>query len=184
MAQVGALTSGLATLPTMVQGLFGRTLGALIYAATTVVGGSIIGLCYAPRTLLYLVSPVPTTCGDPAHACSYHSMSADENSARSDRHRHPPAPTRRRLHQAARRRSQRCQDEKNSREIGAPRGGSYGGSQDGCCTHAGRGCGDDVCGPIEGVYADIHVGFCLPFASSPIQARLQGVPEPCEMFGR
>lgn len=47
-AQVGALTSGLATLPTMVQGLFGRTLGALIYAATTVIGGSIIGLCYAP----------------------------------------------------------------------------------------------------------------------------------------
>jgi hypothetical protein len=48
--QVGALTSGLATLPTMVQGLFGRTLGALVYAATTVIGGSIIGLCYAPRT--------------------------------------------------------------------------------------------------------------------------------------
>ena len=33
----------------MVQGLFGRTMGALIYAATTVVGGTIIGLCYAPR---------------------------------------------------------------------------------------------------------------------------------------
>ena len=57
MAQVGALTSGLATLPTMVQGLFGRTLGALIYAAMTVIGGSIIGLCYAPRTLLYNLVP-------------------------------------------------------------------------------------------------------------------------------
>jgi ATP-binding cassette subfamily B (MDR/TAP) protein 1 len=46
---VGGLTSGLSSQPIMVQGLFGGTMGTLLYAAATVVGGSVIGLCHAPR---------------------------------------------------------------------------------------------------------------------------------------
>ena len=43
------MTSDLADLPQRVQGLFGTTLGSIVQAISTLIGGCIIGLAYGPR---------------------------------------------------------------------------------------------------------------------------------------
>ena len=43
------MTSDLADLPQRVQGLFGTTLGSIVQAISTLLGGCIIGLAYGPR---------------------------------------------------------------------------------------------------------------------------------------
>lgn len=55
----GALTSGLAQNPEKISGLGGVTLGAIIQSATTVLGGSIVGLCYGWKLSLVGIVCIP-----------------------------------------------------------------------------------------------------------------------------
>lgn len=55
----GAVTANLSALPQNVHGLFGVTLGAILSAVTTLVGGCIIGLCYGPLLSLIGIGCIP-----------------------------------------------------------------------------------------------------------------------------
>ncbi|KAI6166709.1 P-loop containing nucleoside triphosphate hydrolase protein, partial [Pisolithus thermaeus] len=55
----GSLTSRVNDNPQKVEGLAGVTLGAIIQAVTTLVGGAIIGLCYAWKPALVGIACVP-----------------------------------------------------------------------------------------------------------------------------
>jgi ATP-binding cassette subfamily B (MDR/TAP) protein 1 len=55
----GAVTSNLSDHPQKVQGLFGVTLGSIIQSLSTLVGGIIIGLCYAPLLALVGMGCIP-----------------------------------------------------------------------------------------------------------------------------
>ncbi|WVQ85989.1 hypothetical protein IAT38_008157 [Cryptococcus sp. DSM 104549] len=55
----GAVTSNIANQPQKVQGLFGNTLGSIFQSAVTLVGGCIVGLCYAPLLALVGIACIP-----------------------------------------------------------------------------------------------------------------------------
>ena len=55
----GAVTADLADLPQRVQGLFGTTLGSIIQAMATLVGGCVIGLAYGPLLALIGIACIP-----------------------------------------------------------------------------------------------------------------------------
>lgn len=55
----GAITSNLSDHPQKVQGLFGVTLGTIIQSLSTLIGGMIIGLCYAPLLALVGIACIP-----------------------------------------------------------------------------------------------------------------------------
>jgi ATP-binding cassette subfamily B (MDR/TAP) protein 1 len=55
----GALTSGLSQYPEKISGLGGVTLGAIFQSLVTVLGGSIIGLCYGWKLALVGITCIP-----------------------------------------------------------------------------------------------------------------------------
>jgi ATP-binding cassette, subfamily B (MDR/TAP), member 1 len=55
----GSLTSGLSQNPEKIAGLAGVTLGAIFQAIVTVIGGSIIGLCFGWKLALVGISCIP-----------------------------------------------------------------------------------------------------------------------------
>lgn len=57
--QTGAVTSDLADLPQKVQGLFGTTLGSIIQACSTLVGGCVIGLAYGRLLAIIGIACIP-----------------------------------------------------------------------------------------------------------------------------
>ncbi|PVF95031.1 putative Leptomycin B resistance protein pmd1 [Serendipita vermifera] len=59
----GSLTSGLSQNPEKITGLAGVTLGAIVQAITTVIGGSIIGLCYGWKLALVGMACIPLVIG-------------------------------------------------------------------------------------------------------------------------
>lgn len=60
---VGSLTGALADDPQKIQGLFGTTLGQITQSVTTVIGGAIIGLAYAPLLALIGIACLPLIIG-------------------------------------------------------------------------------------------------------------------------
>lgn len=60
---VGSLTGALADDPQKIQGLFGMTLGQITQSVTTVIGGAIIGLAYAPLLALIGIACLPLIIG-------------------------------------------------------------------------------------------------------------------------
>lgn len=59
----GALTTGLSQNAEKISGLAGVTLGAIVQAITTVIGGSIIGLCYGWKLALVGIACIPFVIG-------------------------------------------------------------------------------------------------------------------------
>ncbi|WOO85368.1 Sophorolipid transporter [Vanrija pseudolonga] len=59
----GTVTSNIADQPQKVQGLFGVTLGSILQAFVTLVGGAIVGLAYAPLLSLIGIACVPLIVG-------------------------------------------------------------------------------------------------------------------------
>ncbi|OAX42868.1 P-loop containing nucleoside triphosphate hydrolase protein [Rhizopogon vinicolor AM-OR11-026] len=55
----GALTSNLSDNPQKISGLAGITLGAIVQAITTLIAGSVIGLCYAWKPALVGIACIP-----------------------------------------------------------------------------------------------------------------------------
>ncbi|KIM25760.1 hypothetical protein M408DRAFT_73764 [Serendipita vermifera MAFF 305830] len=55
----GVLTSSLSQNPEKISGLGGATLGAIVQSVTTVVGGSIVGLCYGWKLSLIGIACIP-----------------------------------------------------------------------------------------------------------------------------
>ncbi|KIM26102.1 hypothetical protein M408DRAFT_25738, partial [Serendipita vermifera MAFF 305830] len=55
----GALTSGLSQNPERISGLGGVTLGAMFQSSVTVIGGSVIGLCYGWKLALVGIACIP-----------------------------------------------------------------------------------------------------------------------------
>ncbi|ORY35855.1 multidrug resistance protein 1 [Naematelia encephala] len=55
----GAVTSDLSDLPQRVQGLFGTTMGSIVQAIATLVGGCVIGLAYGPLLALIGIACIP-----------------------------------------------------------------------------------------------------------------------------
>ncbi|TXT05079.1 hypothetical protein VHUM_03899 [Vanrija humicola] len=59
----GTVTSNIADQPQKVQGLFGVTLGSILQAFITLIGGAIVGLAYAPLLSLIGIACVPLIVG-------------------------------------------------------------------------------------------------------------------------
>jgi ATP-binding cassette subfamily B (MDR/TAP) protein 1 len=59
----GTVTSDISDRPQKIQGLFGVTLGSILQAVVTLVGGVIIGLCYGPLLSLIGIACVPLIIG-------------------------------------------------------------------------------------------------------------------------
>lgn len=59
----GSLTTGLSQNAEKISGLAGVTLGAIVQACSTVVGGSIIGLCYGWKLALVGIACIPFVIG-------------------------------------------------------------------------------------------------------------------------
>lgn len=59
----GAVTSDISDRPQKIMGLFGVTLGSILQAATTLLGGVIIGLCYGPLLSLIGIACIPLIIG-------------------------------------------------------------------------------------------------------------------------
>ncbi|TXT05131.1 uncharacterized protein COLE_06451 [Cutaneotrichosporon oleaginosum] len=59
----GTVTSEISDRPQKIQGLFGVTLGSILQAVVTLVGGVIVGLCYGPLLSLIGIACVPLIIG-------------------------------------------------------------------------------------------------------------------------
>jgi len=57
------VTANLSDQPQKVQGLFGVTLGSILQASATLIGGIIIGLCYGPLLSLIGIACIPLIIG-------------------------------------------------------------------------------------------------------------------------